>query len=234
MDLPGLRRTHLFPTLPFPPPAPLGRVTRLQRYYESATTTVTRLARSVALAARYQTSAQLFAPCGAGRPIRKAWLLLDRHSTRLLRTGSDSASQVPGEPQCAHAMTFDPAGSFTLSVATQRVASAFRRSDTVGSRRKGLSRLDNTACWLPVYASRHGSPLCRARLGSGGRQLCRVGLHSHWVPTKGFQHVTLHVSPFPRLSLALQSRSLHVGSKAFCKPSPANGGRLVTPSTPWG
>ncbi len=33
---------------------------------------------------------------------------------------------------------------------------------------------------------RSGSPLTHARLGSGGRQLCRVGLGTHWVPIRDF------------------------------------------------
>ncbi len=33
---------------------------------------------------------------------------------------------------------------------------------------------------------RSGSPLTNARLGSGGRQLCRVGLGTHWVPIRDF------------------------------------------------
>ena len=33
---------------------------------------------------------------------------------------------------------------------------------------------------------RRGSPPADARLGSGGRQLCRVGLGTHWVPIRDF------------------------------------------------
>jgi hypothetical protein len=54
-----------------------------------------------------------------------------------------------------------------------------------------FSRLNCEARALPVYASRPGSPLSRARLGSGGRQLCRVGVATYWVPVKSFSYASL-------------------------------------------
>jgi len=64
-----------------------------------------------------------------------------------------------------------------LSVSVQS-----RANLTAGTPGLSFSRLDGTAFVLPVYASHAGSPQPHARLGSGGRQLCRVGL----VPT-GFR-----------------------------------------------
>ena len=140
---------------------------------------------------------------------------MDRSSRRLFRSGDNSASQVPGEPQCAHALFSDPARIFTLL------------------------RLFCVSM-LPSSALKPWAPRIRAFRGSIARPTRSLStLHdlSHpkaaqdsvpavanfagwdWVPT-GFQrkvsNMSLYmISPFPRLSLAHQRRALHLQPKVF-------------------
>ena len=95
---------------------------------------------------------------------------------------SSSASQVPREPQYAPAPLVDPAktahrlyisGMLLTTRPGQLLNWTFRGSVTQLTR--SLSTL-----------RRRGSPPADARLGSGGRQLCRVGLGTHWVPIRDF------------------------------------------------
>ena len=86
---------------------------------------------------------------------------------------------------CSRTPPGPPRFSRLLSVGMLPSATVRRRTPELP-----VSRLHRMARVLPVYASRPGSPLSRARLGSGGRQLCRVGLVTHRVPMKGFGYVS--------------------------------------------
>ena len=57
--------------------------------------------------------------------------------------GDGRASQVPGEPQCVHALLFDPGG--TSARPTRRLGVAFRRLENVGARDAVISGLNHTA-----------------------------------------------------------------------------------------
>lgn len=80
--------------------------------------------------------------------------------------GAPWASQVPGEPQCVHALLFDP-GEMVSARPTQHHHAAFRRLEIVGSRGAVISGLNHTACTLAVYASQRRLPVHHARLASG-------------------------------------------------------------------
>jgi len=72
-----------------------------------------------------------------------------------------------------------PPGLGALAIGASVLSFTYVRARTSGL---NISRLNRTAFALPVYASHQQIALLAARLGSGGRQLCRVGLGTHWVP----------------------------------------------------
>jgi len=119
--------------------------------------------------------------------------------------GGERTSQVSGEPPCVHALLLDPDGISTPGH-LRRFDTAFRQSDGVGSRdnvslRGSITRPTRSLCTLHVLG--YPSPRnTRFRLPA---TLCRVGLHTHWVPAKGFERV---LTTFPRLFLAHQNLRL--------------------------
>jgi len=71
------------------------------------------------------------------------------HPLALLE-GRSSASQVPREPFCASALLSDPAEAHSQAIREQDAADRF---PTRAAPELSISRLDDTAFALPVYAS---------------------------------------------------------------------------------
>jgi hypothetical protein len=103
---------------------------------------------------------------------------------RIPFSGDDRASQVPGEPQCLHALLFDPGGTLALLLSHARMLPS--AGSTASASATHLSRLNHTAYRPPVYASQPGLPQKHATLGSG----CQHALPGRTVylqgPTKEF------------------------------------------------
>ncbi len=103
--------------------------------------------------------------------------------------GNERNSQVPGEPACTCPALRTPAGSETPGL-PWRPNAAFRRSNHVGSR-------DLRAYGAPSHGPctrclRFATPIARAPRKTRFRlpaRLCRAGLATRWVPTKGFSHL---------------------------------------------
>lgn len=85
----------------------------------------------------------------------------------VVRRGGDRTSQVPGGPQCAHAVLSDPDG--TVHALAHGDASVLPSALMTASAPMtlNLSRLPGTARSLAVYASQRGLPHRHARLASG-------------------------------------------------------------------
>jgi hypothetical protein len=146
----------------------------------------------VAFALRYRLSTRLFAPFPGGmlpgEGIRKR---LPALPLRIPFSGGDRASQVPGGPQCLHALLFDPGGTLPLLLYHARMLPS--AGNTTSASATILSRLNHTAYRPPVYASQPGLPQNHATLGSGcqhalpGRIDCLPGPTKEFLlPTGGF------------------------------------------------
>jgi len=82
------------------------------------------------------------------------------------RRGDDWASQVPGGPPVSMPCSSTPVGPVMPGqLSTPVLPSGFTTPSAPTT--MGLSRLNDTACSLAVYASQHGSPRDHARLASG-------------------------------------------------------------------
>jgi hypothetical protein len=81
-------------------------------------------------------------------------------------SGDGRISQVPGEPQCERAPVYDPGGTSAPGIAALRCGLPCGKRRRL-PRQSSLSRLNNAARSLPVYASQPGSPPNHATLGSG-------------------------------------------------------------------
>ncbi len=116
-----------------------------------------------------------------------------------------------------HAPLFDPGGpSVTGQNATNGVA--FRSENDVGSTISFISGLNHAACRLPVYASRSGSPLNLATLGSGGWLiLAGSGLAPDRVPTGGFNPQFIATSDIPLLQALPGALSAETSSRCDSK-----------------
>ena len=120
-----------------------------------------------------------------------------------LRDGDRRISQVPGEPQCAHAPLSDPGGIGVFGpFNTSMLPSVW--SDDVGSHKVTLSRLHHAACTLPVYASRPRLPASTQHLGSGCGPALPGGIGYPLGSTERFPPSCRHYMTFsfPRLCLA--------------------------------
>ncbi len=97
-------------------------------------------------------STRCFAARGVGyvphAQIQELWCGIP-HPLVLLE-GRSSASQVPREPSCAPALLSDPAEACSKAVHEQGAAD---RTSTRAALGLSISRLDDTAFTLPVYAS---------------------------------------------------------------------------------
>jgi len=110
---------------------------------------------------------------------------------RIPFSGDDRASQVPGGPQCLHALLFDPGGTLTLLLIHARMSPS--AGNTASASATNLSRLNHTAYRPPVYASQPGLPQDHATLGFGcqhalpGRTVYLLGPAKEFLlPTGGF------------------------------------------------
>ena len=101
-----------------------------------------------------------------GHRIGGPGLFVTRRPRRSTRVERMSPPRFLGDP-CVHALLSDPGGTPASSRYDAGVV-AFRALKYVGSAKIMLSRLNHTACTPPGYASRPGSPLNHATLGSGG------------------------------------------------------------------
>ena len=113
--------------------------------------------------------------------------------------GGGGASQVSGEPSCAHALLLDPGG---ISAPGPRGVSMLpsAKSHGVGSRdHLCLSGLNYTAYSLPVYASRPGSPQSAQHSVPAAGHALPGGIDYPLGPFEGFLR---HASSLPRLCLA--------------------------------
>jgi len=118
---------------------------------------------------------------------------------RLSFGGDDRASQVPGGPQCLHALLFDPGGTLTPLLTHARMLPS--AGSTASTPATILSRLNHTACRPPVYASQPGLPQNHATLGSGCQHALPGRTDYLPGPIKEFQR-PLDTSPPSRLGLA--------------------------------
>ncbi len=110
---------------------------------------------------------------------------------RIMETGDDRISHVPGEPRRAHALLCDPGGiERARPITAARCCLPYRVRTTSAPTNSPLSRLNHTAYALAVYASQCGSPQHHARLASGCRSALpgRIGylpgscerFHARW------------------------------------------------------
>ncbi len=112
------RACHLTPR--FPPPGPLGRVPRLQRYYQHATTSCRPSRRtSFSFAWRYHGNTRSFAPgaveCygvgpGVGNPVPP---------TGIASVETTGSPMFLGNPHCAFALLSDPGGRTCQAITTR-------------------------------------------------------------------------------------------------------------------
>jgi len=83
----------------------------------------------------------------------------------------DMASEVPGGPQCLHALLFEPVGTLALLLSHARMLPS--AGSTASASAAHLSRLNHTAYRPPVYASQPGLPQDHATLDSS----CQPSAH---------------------------------------------------------
>lgn len=199
--------TVLFSDHPFPPPGPLERVPRFHRSYEWLRLPAPFPPHFVAFAWRYHRKLRVFAPrAGRRLPLGPGdFSGRDSPLDRVLTLGGDGRfSQVPGKPHCGHALLFDPGGAARARPYSAAVLPSVhaknvgpRDNNSFVAQSHGLS----TRCLRfvgMVTASQRKTRFRRlAKLG-------RMGLVTHWVSSKGFNHRCFlqRVSSFSRLILA--------------------------------
>src|SRR5206468_9072663 len=114
--------------------------------------------------------------------------------------GDGRASQVPGEPVCAHALLFDPGGTFApghLGASVLPSAIITTSAPTTNPLRGSITRPAHSLSTLGDQGC-PCSPKTRFRLLA---KLCRAGLVTRWVPSQGFRASYIS-SSLPRLVLA--------------------------------
>ena len=120
------------------------------------------------------------------------------HQSAILR-GDDRISQVPGQPQCIHALLSDPGGTLTqMPKCVQVFPSASKHA--VGSPDASLSGLNHTAYMLPVHASQKGLPQYCATPDSGCRHAWPEGIHYPLGCYEKFQRYVTSPPNFPGLT----------------------------------
>ena len=181
---------------------PAGRVPRLRRYYQGATTPC-RSSRRASLPSLGGTIlCTLASLLSAWRATPRAWGFCS--TLRLPHPdsgGNDRASHVPGEPSCAYALLFDPGGTDApghRDAPTRPPCEPRRRLP----RAICLSGLNHTASALAVYASQPRLPGHHARLASGCRPALPGGIRYPQGSCERFQIAThpWQSPSFPKLS----------------------------------
>jgi len=152
---------------PFPPRGPSGWFPRFRGTMRRSDSLPPLPPRFVSFARRYPSHVLVFAPLGCRTsPPRGQGLCYPGRPLRLLVTGGGRASQVPGEPRCAHAPLLDP-GGIVVQDPLKHARYGLPRRQRRRLPHYVFSRLDHAACALPVYASQPGSPRDHATLSSG-------------------------------------------------------------------
>ena len=128
-----------------------------------------------------------FAPVNAKMHPSQAWRLFSRVCPlpAPLEGGDYGISQVPREPHYAFALLLDPGRiATTKPIQWHDIAPAVLT--TKAPTTIIVSRLNNTAFVLAVYAScRHYCRLRKTRFWPAANRY-QVGLITHWVPLRGF------------------------------------------------
>jgi hypothetical protein len=142
----------LLPDAPLPPPAPRGAGFPVSTVLWSALTTATLPARSASPRYAVPSSPPVALPLvrSGVHPTRRSGVVCGIPHPLVLLEGRSSASQVPREPSCAPALLSDPAEACSQAVHEQGTAD---RIPTRAAPGLSISRLDDTALTLPVYAS---------------------------------------------------------------------------------
>jgi hypothetical protein len=104
------------------------------------------------------------------------------------------------ENPCAHALLFSDPGGIAYARPIFGVSMLPSAFTTASASTLRLSRLNDTACTLAVYASQHGSPHDHARLASGCWPALPGGIGYPQGSIEGFQ-LFFTTSSFPRLCL---------------------------------
>jgi hypothetical protein len=98
--------------VPFPPPGPSGSVPRLHQYCRTLRFPAVHPAALRCLRLAVPICARLFAPVnGRTLPPQATGFRLPGDPSFRVSCGGGRASQVPGEPQCVHALLSDPGGT---------------------------------------------------------------------------------------------------------------------------
>ncbi len=193
---------------PFPPRGPAGRFPRFTGPTGRSDSLPLVPSRSVPRRATVPPCAPPFAPIGVQRA-RRGPGASSTGAPSGLRAEDDRASQVPGEPYCAHALLFDPGGTSTpghrgVSVRPSAVSTASAPTTRL------LSGLNHTAHARAVDASPpRVTPGC-ARLASGCWPALPGGTGYPLGSTQGFRALYIS-SPLPRFRLAHRNASLAAG-----------------------
>jgi hypothetical protein len=181
------------PDAPLPSPGfPTVRVPRLLRYYQGAMTSCRPFRRASFPSLGDTTRSARVSPArGRALPWAVCWSWSPGSSGREWVSGDDRISYVPGEPDCALALLFDPGR--TDASGLLRCGGAAPVMSTTKAPAKQLSRLNHTASALAAGTM-------RSMVGFAGRvaptprktrfrllaRLFRTGLVTRRVPLKGF------------------------------------------------
>jgi hypothetical protein len=161
------------------------------------------------LRAAPSTRAASLGPRNSGGPIRIVW------------TGNNGLSHVPGEPQCAHALFLRPRWhQAARPITAARRGLPYMMRTTSAPTISPLSRLNHTAYALAVYASQRGSLRDHARLASGcrsalpGRTGYLLGSYEGFQACGLWTHFAVLLSQVFRGAPALRASAAHVTGQA--------------------
>jgi hypothetical protein len=152
---------------PYLPKVPRGQVPLAQRYFESLRLPTALLFGFICSPFRYRSALVSSLLCRNECYPTSARGLFFRPPHPGYLNGNGRISQVPEGPLCLHAMLSDPGRISVPCRSTPKCC-----LPPLEQRRLPhftLSRLDHTACRLPVYASQDELPHHHATLGSGCR-----------------------------------------------------------------
>ena len=181
--------------LPSLPRVPAVQVPLLQGYYEDVRLPAPLSPRFVAFAWRYHALLPVASlpAVQAARPRARGSSPVPFYR-EVTRMEAFRTSQVPGEPLCSCAVFSDPGGTDASGAWTSSVQPPLcpqRRLPRQPTFRGSMARPQNSLCTLRAA----GCPANTQHSLPAAGQLCRVGLVTHRVPTKGFSFVSLHRFP---------------------------------------